>query len=161
MKLIAAVSQNNVIGSSNNSLPWVGSYPEDMKFFRKMTTDSTIVMGRNTFESIGRPLPKRRNIVLTSRITPKIPGVESFQTLEQIVKAIKSDENVWVIGGAQVYKLFLDANLITELFITKIPETITGGNLVYMPDNIYHGGWELQETIELAKPNLNCYHYTL
>lgn len=107
--IIAAVTQNGVIGIENK-LPF--DYPEDMKHFRTKTSNSTIIMGRKTFEGIGRPLPKRRNIVI-SRTKIEVPGVETFSSLKSAIDIASTMEladdslrppPIWLIGGASIYE---------------------------------------------------------
>jgi len=103
--IIAACTQNGVIGVDGQL---AFCYPEDMQHFKRMTTDSAVIMGRKTFESIGKPLPKRENIVITSKIT-SIPGIKCFANVEQAINYQKliirdSVKNIWFIGGASIYE---------------------------------------------------------
>lgn len=112
--IIAAVTLNGVIGV-DGKLPF--DYPEDMKHFRKSTLDSTLIMGRKTFEGIGRPLPKRRNCVISSTKID-VPGVETFETVKSAVEA--SQGNVWFAGGASIYEegmMYAD-----QIWLTIVPE---------------------------------------
>lgn len=104
ISLIVAYSKNRVIGK-NGHLPWEGKMPADMRYFRAMTLGKTIIMGRTTFESIGRALPKRQNIVL-SRTPFEAPGITVVNNLEDAY-ALATDE-IMVIGGGQVYREALD-----------------------------------------------------
>ena len=99
---IAAMSANRVIGK-DGALPW--RLPEDMKFFRTVTTGHPIVMGRKTLDSLGRPLPNRRNIVL-SRNTPPVEGAEVVRSIEEL-DALGLTGDVYVIGGAEIYRLLM------------------------------------------------------
>lgn len=101
--LIAAMAANRVIGK-DNGLP--RDYPEDMARFRALTAGKPIVMGRKTFDSIGRPLPKRRNIVL-SRSWFAAEGVEVFATIDDIVTATQDEAEVMITGGQTIYEQFL------------------------------------------------------
>ncbi len=101
--LIAAMAANRVIGK-DNGLP--RDYPEDMARFRALTAGKPIVMGRKTFDSIGRPLPKRRNIVL-SRSWLSVEGVEVFSTIDEIIAATKDEAEVMILGGQTIYEQFL------------------------------------------------------
>lgn len=101
-KAIAAMSANRVIGR-DGALPW--RLPEDMKFFRAQTTGHPIVMGRKTWDSLGRPLPNRRNIVL-SRTMPAAEGVEVVRSVEEL-DALGLEGDVYVIGGAEIYRLLM------------------------------------------------------
>jgi len=128
--IIAAVTQNGVIGLSDlNILPF--DYPEDMKHFKETTINSTVIMGRKTFEGIGRPLPKRRNIVI-SRIAkglgllPK-EGIDVSSSLDDAIELAKQDstKDIWIIGGASVYEQGMQYADIIKLTITPDMETRT------------------------------------
>jgi dihydrofolate reductase len=101
-KAVAAMSANRVIGR-NGTLPW--RLPEDMKFFRTLTTGHPIIMGRKTWDSLGRPLPNRRNIVL-SRTMPAVQGAEVVRSLEELDRLALAGD-VYVIGGAEIYRLLM------------------------------------------------------
>jgi dihydrofolate reductase len=101
---IAAMSRNRVIGDQGQ-IPW--NLPGDMKHFRESTSGGVIVMGRTTFESIGRPLPGRENWVLT-RGSKNIEGVRVFHSVDEVLAAaIHEKKPVWIIGGEQIYREFL------------------------------------------------------
>lgn len=121
ISMIVAKSKNNVIGNENK-LIW--DIPEDMAHFRKHTLGKTIIMGRKTFESIGRPLPKRRNCVLT---TDKNFGdknnVEVFNSIESVLK-LAEKEDIVIIGGSTIYEQFLPYSDI--LYVTEINKIYDG-----------------------------------
>lgn len=121
IKLIAAVSKNLQIGK-NNELPWHIS--EDLKYFRKTTSGQAVLMGRKTFESIGRPLPNRRNIVLTRNTNFSADGVEVVHTIEEAIALCKSLDQVFIIGGGQIYAAFLP--YADELYLTLVDKEIDG-----------------------------------
>jgi dihydrofolate reductase len=100
--LVAAVAQNRVIGR-RGALPW--HLPEDLKRFKKLTTGHAVLMGRATYDSIGRPLPDRRNVVLTSR---PVNGVECYRSLQEALAALASLDRVFVIGGGTLYARLLE-----------------------------------------------------
>lgn len=118
-KAIAAMSENRVIGNGNK-IPW--HLPEDFKWFKKMTTGNVIVMGRKTFESIGKPLPNRETIVL-SRGTFSYPGVRTVSDLGEIDLLTESRET-FICGGAQVYEQALP--LCSDLYITRVKRIVEG-----------------------------------
>ena len=126
--IIAAVSINGVIGV-DNKLPF--DYPEDMKHFRKTTADSVVIMGRKTFESIGRPLPKRRNIVVSSSLSP-VDGVEIAPSVVAAMTACSNEtRNIWFIGGASIYEegmLYAD-----EIVLTQTTDYVRHPNAVKFP----------------------------
>jgi dihydrofolate reductase len=121
-KAIAAMSLNRVIGH-RNSIPW--HLPEDFKWFKKMTVGQVIVMGRKTFDSIGRPLPNRETIVLT-RSVAAVPGVRSVSDLGQIDPRAPefAGRNIFICGGAQVYALALPS--CSDLYLTLVQRTVEG-----------------------------------
>ncbi len=118
-KAIAAMSENRVIGQGNK-IPW--HLPEDFKWFKKMTTHNVIVMGRKTFESIGKPLPNRETIVL-SRGPFQHAGVRTISDLSQIDLA-KENREIFICGGAQVYEQALP--LCSELYLTLVKRVVEG-----------------------------------
>ena len=98
--LVAAIAEDNAIGL-NNYLLW--KLPEDLAHFKQLTVGKTIVMGRKTFESVGRPLKNRRNIVVTSNKDWSFAGVDVFHSLKDALASIKEEE-VMIVGGAEIYK---------------------------------------------------------
>lgn len=120
INIIAAVAQNLAIGYQNKLLYWL---PNDLKRFKVLTTGHTIIMGRRTFESLPKgALPNRRNVVLTrSQIT--FPGAETFLTLQAALASCAPDEDIYIIGGASVYKEalpFADRLCLTEIQDTPV-----------------------------------------
>lgn len=121
LTLIAAISSNQVIGY-NKTIPW--EIPEDIKYFRETTMGQTIVMGRKTYESIGKPLPGRKNIVITSSIK-EIRGVQIINSPQELLKNIKNIKNeIFIIGGQKVYEEFLP--FANKMHITEIDLKING-----------------------------------
>ena len=99
--LIAAMTKRRVIGK-NNALPW--NIPEELQHFRTQTLDSTVIMGRKTYDSIGRLMPKRHNIIV-SRSSPSIPGADVCSSLDEAIKKAKTyGKTIFIIGGAQIFK---------------------------------------------------------
>ncbi len=112
---IVAMTRDRVIGR-DGTLPW--HLPDDLAFFKTTTSGHAMVMGRKTFESIGRPLPKRQNIVLTRDESWKHPGVDVIHSVSDLRHAIRWEGDVFIIGGAEIYQVFLpcmDALLITHV----------------------------------------------
>ena len=118
-KAIAAMSLNRVIGRGNQ-IPW--HLPEDFKWFKKMTTGNVVVMGRKTFESIGRPLPNRETIVV-SRSGFSHPGVRTVTSLDQIDLPADS-RDVFICGGAQIYEQALPK--CSDLYLTLVKREVEG-----------------------------------
>ena len=118
-KAIAAMSENRVIGNGP-TIPW--HLPEDFKFFKAMTTGHVVVMGRSTFESIGRPLPNRETIIV-SRRGFAYPGVRTVSSLDDIDVNADARE-VFICGGAQIYALALPR--CSDLYLTHVKRVVEG-----------------------------------
>jgi len=121
LSIIVAMSSNRVIGV-NNTLPWHLS--EDLKHFKSLTTGHTIIMGRKTYESIGRPLPNRRNIVISRNSNTSYEGVEVVHSLEDAFSISTNDKEVFVIGGSNIYEQAL--SFVDQLYITEIKKSFIG-----------------------------------
>jgi len=115
ISLIAAIGKNNELGA-NNSLLW--HLPADMARFRDTTRGHTVIMGRKTFESIGKALPNRRNIVITRNQDYKFENIEIANTLTEALDMVDRNEEVFVIGGAEIYKESIDT--ADKLYITHV-----------------------------------------
>lgn len=118
-KAIAALSENRVIGNGNR-IPW--HLPEDFKFFKVTTMGHVLVMGRKTFESIGRPLPGRESIVL-SRSGFVHPGVRTITSLD-LLPALVGDRQIFICGGAEIYRQTLP--LCSDLYLTHVKRVVEG-----------------------------------
>ena len=141
LSAIFAMSRNGVIGKEGG-LPW--NLPDDFAYFKKTTLGHPIIMGRKTFESLGRPLPGRTNIVLTRSTDFKAPGCEVCHTFEDVAHQIK-DQDAFVIGGAEIYELF-DGN-IDKLYVTIVEADVEGDTYYHNPQFF---GWQLES--ETAYP---------
>ncbi len=117
LKLIAAVAQNGGLGKNGQLLFHI---PEDLHRFKALTMGRTLIMGRTTLDSLpgGRPLPGRRNLVLTRTPDFTREGAEVFHSVPELLAALNEGEEAWVIGGGEVYRLFLP--LCTELYLTEV-----------------------------------------
>lgn len=118
---IVAMTASRVIGK-DGGLPW--HLPEDLAFFKRVTTGHPVVMGRATYDSIGRPLPRRRNIVLTRNPQWSAPGVETIHDPADLMKLAGLGPRVFIIGGAAVYREFLP--LLDEILISHIAREYPG-----------------------------------
>ena len=125
--LIAAMSANRVIGR-NNSIPW--DIPGEQARFKKITMGYPLVMGRKTWQSIGRPLPGRRNIVVTRNRTFTAEGAEVVHSLQEAIDTCRDEERVFIIGGEQLYRQGLDH--ADTLILTVIDRDIDGDT--FFPD---------------------------
>ncbi len=127
LSIIAAMAENRVIGLGN-ALPW--HLPEDLKRFKRLTTGHTVIMGRRNYESIGRPLPGRRNIVVTRRTGYEAPGCVVVHSLDEALLAAGNDPEVFVIGGAELYTQLLPRT--QRLYLTLVHATVPGDT--YFPE---------------------------
>lgn len=128
LTIIAAIGKNHELGK-NNDLIW--KLPNDLEFFKEKTTGKTIVMGSKTFASLGRLLPNRRHIVLTLGNEKYPEEVIVYHSVEELLKNI-SDEEIFIIGGASIYKAFI--NIANKMYLTEINEEADAD--VYFPEFI-------------------------
>ena len=160
MKIIShlvAVSNNGVIGVDND-LPW--NLKADLAHFREYTLNKTIVMGRKTFESIGRPLPKRTNYVV-SRTIESIPGAHVFKSLDDAFKSAESnsdeaDSELVIIGGGYLFRDTIDT--FNKLLITRVDCDIEGD--VFYPE-LDLSKWSLLKTESFNKDHENDYNFKI
>jgi dihydrofolate reductase len=140
-KAIAAMSLNRVIGASNR-IPW--HLPEDFKWFKKLTTGQIIVMGRKTFQSIGKPLPNRTTIVV-SHSAFSFPGVQSVSDLSQINPAASglAGRELFICGGAQIYGQMLP--FCSDLYLTLVKRELEGDTFFPMFEDQFDLAAELAE----------------
>jgi len=143
IKAIVAMAKNRVIGNAG-TIPW--HLPEDFKFFKATTMGHAILMGRKTYESIGKPLPGRENIVL-SRAMPETSGVTVISSLDEL-KEPTDGRDLFVIGGEEIYRLMLPR--VQELYVTKVPRTIDGDT--HFPDfeSQFEAGNKILETNDFS-----------
>jgi dihydrofolate reductase len=121
VSLIVAVATNNVIGSEGD-LPW--HLPDDLRNFKHLTSGKPVVMGRKTFDSIGRPLPERRNVVITRDPGYGAPGCDIVASPEAAMALLDDAEEVMIIGGGQVYAAFLP--LADRVYFTRVRAEVDG-----------------------------------
>lgn len=137
ISMIVATGRNNEIGR-NNELMW--HLPEDFRWFVKQTKHKTIVMGRNTMNSLGKPLKNRRNIVLSSKNTDIIEGFEYWSNLESVISNLRGqEEELMIIGGAQLYRYAMD--FADRLYITRVKAVFDDAD-TFFPD-LDAAKWEL------------------
>lgn len=127
VSLVVAVAQNGVIGR-DNALPW--RLPNDLKFFKRTTFGHPILMGRSTYESIGRPLPDRFNLVLSRNQDLRIEGCAVVHSLDEAIAASPGAQELMVIGGAQVYAQTLPR--ADRIYLTQVHADIAGDT--FFPD---------------------------
>ena len=149
--IVAAIASNNVIGQKN-SLPW--DIPEDLKRFKQLTSGHTILMGRKTFDSIGRPLPNRTNIVMTKDTNYQKEGIEIVFDEREALNLIKDlNQEVFIIGGSKIYELF--EPWATSLMITRVLKDFEGD--AFFP-NINWNNWQVasKEKFLDKKSGISC-----
>ena len=151
---IVATDNNGVIGN-NNQIPWY--LPADLKYFKKTTIHHHVIMGRKTFESIGKPLPKRTNIVLTKNPFFVASGVISSYSIEEALNiALTNDESeVFIIGGAQIYQIALP--YLARIYLTEVHTSVQGDILFPQID---FSTWELSSSIGHQADEKNEFDYT-
>ncbi|MDQ0245399.1 dihydrofolate reductase [Bacillus fengqiuensis] len=151
ISLIAAMDENRLIGK-NNDLPW--RLPADLAYFKKITMGHVIVMGRKTFESIGKPLPGRENVIVTSQQDYKVEGASIVHSIEELLQLDEDSKEVFVIGGAHLYEQTLAH--AHRLYLTEIQEQFEGD--AYFPQ-IDERKWSVASKIEGIKDEKNPYIY--
>ena len=148
--MIAAMAKNRVIGKQNQ-MPW--HLPADLKHFKAITIGKPVLMGRKTFQSIGRPLPGRRNLVV-SRTTPDDKqGAEWFGSVEQALAAVSNIAEIMIIGGGEIYRQCLP--LADTLYLTEIELAVDGD--AYFPDYQASGSWQLVAEQQHPADTVNPY----
>jgi len=151
ISIIFAMGRNRVIGKDNN-LPW--RLPADLAYFKSKTIGHTVIMGRKTYESLGKPLPGRNNVVITRNRALEIEGCTVYSSIEEALRLGDSEE-VFVIGGADIYKSFLP--YADKLYITSIDDTFEGDT--FFPE-IDYSLWRLVSDIPGEKNEKNPYMYS-
>jgi dihydrofolate reductase len=149
---IVAMAENRVIGNQNQ-LPW--HLPADLAFFKKTTMGKPIIMGRKTYLSIGRPLPNRQNIVISRDPAFKADGCDVFSSVDDALKAVNNCEEVFIIGGAQLFAACWDR--IDRLYITLIHAEIVGDT--FLPVINYTQWQEVSRELHAADIK-NSYSYS-
>ena len=151
VSLIVAMANNRVIGI-NNTLPW--HLPADLKHFKALTMGHHILMGRKTYESIGKPLPGRTSVVVTRNPNYTVEGVTIAHTLEEAIALSDSDPEIFIIGGAELYRQAIQ--LADRIYLTEIELEITGdAHFTELNKN----EWQESSRISHAPDEKNLYHY--
>ena len=141
---IVAISKNYAIGK-DGKLPW--HYSADLKFFRETTTGNAVVMGANTWRSIGKPLPNRLNVVMSRSDVETPPEVMKLNSVDEVAELSKLlVKDVFIIGGAQIYKAFAD--VIEKWIVTFVPETVEGAD-AFIPED-FLDGFEAEKTLDIG-----------
>ncbi len=152
ISIIVAVDENNGIGK-NNDLLW--HMPADLKHFKDTTSGHTVIMGRKTFDSVGKPLPKRRNIIITRQTGLEIPGAEVVGDLPSAIALCDENEEVFIVGGAEIYKMAMD---ITDKIYLTVIKGVFGADTFFPaidPDI-----WKETEAVSFEADEKNASGYT-
>lgn len=150
--MIAAMAKHRVIGK-DNQMPW--HLPADLKHFKLVTLGKPILMGRKTFQSIGKPLPGRRNLVVSRTPSADTKGVEWFSSVELALAAVSDNTEVMVIGGGEIYQQCLP--LADILYLTEIELTVDGD--AHFPDYQAEASWLLVDEQYHQADTANPYSY--
>jgi dihydrofolate reductase len=152
LSIVVAYDRNRVIGRDNR-LPW--HLPNDLAYFKRVTTGKTVVMGRKTFDSIGRPLPNRTNVVLTRSGHFSAAGVQVVHTVDEVLALDSSSEGeVCIIGGAELFRAVLP--YVRKLYVTFIDEQFEGDT--FFPE-VNLDEWQLVSEVKGEKDEKNPYDY--
>ncbi|MBT7542516.1 MAG: dihydrofolate reductase [Gammaproteobacteria bacterium] len=150
ISIIVAMSKNRVIGKDNN-MPWHLS--DDLKNFKKITSGKTIIMGRKTYESIGKPLPNRKNIILSRKFEDK--NIIVVKNIDEALSLSKKESEVFIIGGEDIYKQTV--HMATKLYLTMIDDNIDGDK--YFPEiNLLN--WRMINSFKCKKNESNSHNFT-
>jgi dihydrofolate reductase len=152
MALVVAMAENGVIGNSNQ-LPW--HLPADLKHFKALTMGKPMLMGRKTFDSIGRALPGRRNLVMTRGKSIEAPGVETVPTVDAALAATRDADELMVIGGAEIFRLCLPR--ARRIYLTRVHAPIAGDTRF---PNVDWSEWHCLERTAHAADDKNAYSMT-
>jgi len=153
LSIIVAVAENNVIGKDND-LIW--KLPRDMRHFKETTTGHYIIMGRKTFESNGRPLPNRTNVVITRDDNYTAEGCVVVNSLEDAIKEAKNDSEAFIIGGGVIYDLSM--SLVDRIYLTKIHHSFEGDT--FFPE-INMNEWNVSDKRDFEPDEKNEYSFTI
>lgn len=153
ISLIVAVAKKGVIGV-NNTLPW--HLPEDLKRFRALTTGHHIIMGRKTYESLGRLLPDRTTVIVTRNKNYMVEGALIAHSMQDAIKLCKNDAEVFIIGGAELYKEGL--KLAQQLYITEVDLDVPGD--AFFPDLDFSEWQEMERDVHMSEKGLSFAYVT-
>lgn len=154
VSLVLAVAENGVIGK-DNQLPW--HLPADLKFFKQLTSGNTVIMGRKTYESIGRPLPNRRNLVVSRNEGFTAAGVEVYTSLGDALKSSLGEDEVFVIGGGTIYSKALELDVVERIYMTLVHADIDGDTHFHLPAD---KGWIVTSSDRHAADEKNAFDYS-
>ena len=149
---LVAVSNNNVIGKDND-LPW--KLKKDLLHFKNYTVGKTILMGRKTFESIGKPLPNRNNFIVSTTLQ-NVNGAEVFKSLDSAIENVSPGEEVVIIGGGYLFRESI--NFFNKLVLTQV-DCVIDGDIFYPEVNLDQ--WTLEQSEDFKKDKDNEYNFSV
>jgi dihydrofolate reductase len=151
LSIIVAADRNNVIGK-DNALIW--HLPNDLRYFKEKTTGHAIIMGRRTFESVGKPLPNRRNIIITRNPDFKADGCEVVTSLDEALKRVNPADENFIVGGEDIYRQALPVT--DRVYLTRIDHAFEGDR--HFPQ--LGAEWELTEQTQGIVDDRNAFAHT-
>lgn len=151
--IVVAAAKNGAIGKDNRLL-W--HLPDDLKFFKRVTTGHPVLMGRNTYEAIGKPLPNRRNIIITRRNDFSAEGCEIAHSIEDALQLVDGDEEIMIVGGADIYQQILPETDRVYLTIVDAEPEADRYFPELMPDE-----WTLVDDIPHEKDEKHAYSFRI
>ena len=151
---IYAVSENGVIGKDND-LPW--HLPEEFRHFKRHTNGKTIIMGRKTFDSLGKPLPNRRHIVVTRNRDYYADGIEIVHSLSEALNLAQGEEEVFIIGGAGLFQDAFEQDLIDKVYLTTVHAEVEGDVIFHLPNE---DQWKITEVDARQADDKNEFAFT-
>ncbi|MCD0489396.1 dihydrofolate reductase [Pedobacter sp. MC2016-14] len=152
ISIVVAISENNAIGKDNQLL-W--RLPKDLKHFKDITSSHTIIMGRKTFDSVGKPLPHRRNIVITRDTQLQINGAEVVNSMDEALQLCDPNEEVMIVGGAEIYRQALPKT--DRIYLTRVHHTYDADTFFPAIDP---GAWLVTEEEEHEVDEKHAVPYT-
>ena len=150
---IVAAAENKAIGKGNQ-MPW--HLPNDFKYFKAKTMDHSIIMGRKTFESIGKPLPGRRNIIISRQPTLNIEDVDVANSLQDVINYCRDEREIFIIGGAEIFNQAMP--MADEILLTRVHTNIEDAD-AFFPE-LPESDWELISQEKHNKDDKHQYDYT-
>lgn len=153
IQLIVAVTENQVIGDGEKML-W--HLPKELKYFKEVTLNHSVIMGRKTFESIGRPLPNRRNIIITKQHDYQHPDIDVANSIKEALLYCRDERAVFFIGGGNIYEQVLP--IAHRIYLTRIHTELDGTTKFPV---LSEEDWELEEQVKHFKDEKHAYDFTL
>lgn len=153
IQLIVAVTENQVIGDGEKML-W--HLPKELKYFKEVTLNHSVIMGRKTFESIGRPLPNRRNIIITKQHDYQHPDIDVANSIEEALLYCRDERAVFFIGGGKIYEQVLP--IADRIYLTRIHTELDGTTTFPV---LSKEDWELEGQVKHSKDEKHAYDFTL